>query len=387
MFFSSKRQFIKTVAKVVAIVALIVFLYVAWMFRHSFQSQGLKLSCPSLFIRDWIPTASASTMTPPGSLKNGLCFSRSPSVGKSVTLTYKFSPVSSLWVSSNIARHMETKVRFSIPESFTLEEGPLESNVVIDYTSKDEQFVSIRVRPTEAGYYAVSAEVLPAYADDMANGRMPMKYFGNSDSVMVEVGPKRGRVNSQPPNHWYDGAASMDKPQLYSVWMGYIEAAESEKGTQTGSAAGGSVASSLTVSPQPELGKEIDVTYVVPRPRIGINTDITSLSIEYPPGFEIVRFSGPPVGRTQLSPHKLPSRISWDTFGATSTVSGPLTLKATFRVINIGYGNITGRYQDQVSNIEDGIRVSRIGEFDAQVAHLYLDKFGKSFVKYAPLPH
>ncbi len=355
----------KKIKWVLLLIAVII-AFVTWLAAGFFSSpQGLTLSCTWNPFGNLVSVANATPPLPPNAMRSSLCFSRPPALNKSITLTYKFAPV----FAGNSYNTTHDTVKFVIPESFILEKGSLSTDVSVNYTSENEQSVSIVVRPTRVGYYRVSARLSNAYGG--------VEY--------VEVDNDYGKIGSMPPNKWYDGAKIINVPPVYPAWTSYIEDDKGRGTKVTKIEEEFQPLSHLESSETIEMGKEFEVYFSVPLPRFATNTANVSMAIEFPPsGFKVLTYEAPPAGRVELSPKDLPSRISWDSFGATSTINGQITLKVKFQVIDYGFGNITGIYSEQVSNRENGVRTGRFGEGDKQVIFLYLDKFGKSFVKKNP---
>lgn len=330
------------------------------VFTVFIQSSSDRLSCTRSWTESLSSTANASPPLPEGFLKSALCFSRAPRLGESAVLTYRFHPV---FLKSDA---MEGVVRFTIPESFVIEKGSLVQTVMIDYTSTDIQEVSITIRPTKVGFYLVSAEAVPT----------TLQSGGGHDEVRLEVDVDKGQVGSSPVNNWYKGGAAGSSPGSYWYWSSLTEGHKNSL-----SDTDNQLESSLGTSPTIKLGEEFDVKYTVHPSQDSLNAEFLTLRMLFPAeGFDVVRYTAPLIGSAEVSY----GEIRW-TIGKsemTPAVEGPLTLNATLRAKNIGFGEIKARYQEQVVLDEGHTRTGSISVFDEKTVYLYLDKFGTSWVKY-----
>jgi len=297
--------------------------------------KNTKLPCPDIsfsldnrtFFQRFFSFSSPVFATLPSSpLQSGLCLLEKPILNNPVTLLYKFKSVTPA---------PNTVAKIELPESFVLVRGNPEWRG--NLTENQEQSFEVIIKSTKVGYYQLKASVL-----NEGEGYP----FGDVDVIDIEITPNDAILDSRPKNNWYHPAQGQAIP-----------VAENNQ----------AINSQLIISNNPELNKEITVTYRV-TPTIDIpDPQRTQLSLVFPPkGFKVINSEFPSGGKT----YKHDTQLSWKgSIDRNQTVE----IKATFRITDTGQGSIYGSL-----NVQQGSGITKFMQ-DAKIAELYVDKYGGTF--------
>jgi hypothetical protein len=246
-------------------------------------------------------------------VKSKLLFKDKPLINKPVTLAYSFS---------SFLPGKNCSAKIILPDGFKLVSGNPEWNGEI---AGQEKSFEIVVKAARAGYYQLQASLA---AEETGYT------LASSDTLFVEVTPEDAVIGSRPENHW-------EIPGQGVVFAGPFDK-------------GKNLESSLEISDNPRLNKEITVTYRI-KPRIQL---WAQLSLAAPPNaFEIVNVTYPAGGEV-LSSGKM---IMWK---GTIPQNKTVELQVRYRITAYGSGMVYGAMHDRMRGIND-----------VKAADLYLDKY------------
>lgn len=247
-----------------------------------------------------------------------------PLLNMPVSLVLEFKSLLNL---SNISAEIE------LPENFEFVSGNLGWQG--DLNENETQRIEAIVKSTKIGYYQLKSII--------SNLQGPI---GGSNILYVEVLQDDAIIGSRPENNWYESAQ-----------MQVIPLAQNNEQIQ----------SELIISPKPGLNKEFTIIYRL-APSINIpDPQRTQMSLVFPPkAFKIIDVQFPDGGET----YKHESSLSWK---GSIAQGQTIEIKATFKVINTGWGFVYG-----------GLNVQPSGEIinliqDIKIVDLYVDKYVGNF--------
>lgn len=262
------------------------------------------------------------TIKPISPLQATLYLSDKPLLNTPVTLTLSFK---------SIVDALNTSAKIELPDGFKLVSGNLEWQG--DLKKNEEQKIEIVVKSTKVGYYQLKGFAISKQEDS---------FFGDSDIIYVEVSRDDAIIGSKPENNWYEPGQGQAVPL-------------SENNEQ--------IQSELIISQNPELNKEFTIIYRV-TPFIDLSDpQRTQLSLVFPPkAFELVRIQFPEDGKT----YKYETQVSWK---GSINEGQTVEIKATFKVVNTGWGSVYGNL-----NVQPSGEITNLIQ-DVKIAELYVDKY------------
>lgn len=267
------------------------------------------------------------TIKPSSPLQATLSLSDKPLLNTPVTLTLSFK---------SILDAPNTSAKIELPEGFELVNGNLEWQG--DLKENENQKIEVVVKSTKGGYYQLNSSVISKQQDST---------LGDNDIIYVEVSQNDAIIGSRPENNWVEPAQGQTVPL-----------AENNEQIQ----------SELIISQNPELNKEFTITYRL-TPSINIpDPQRTQMSLIFPPkAFEIVSIQFPEGGET----YRYKSQLSWK---GSINKGQTVEIKATFKVINIGWGLVYGNL-----NVQPSGEITSLIQ-DVKTADLYVDKYTRNII-------
>lgn len=258
-------------------------------------------------------------------LQATLSLSDKPLLNTPVTLTLSFK---------SIINTINTFAKIELPEGFELVSGNLEWQG--DLKKDEEEKIEVVVKSTKVGYYQLKGSI---------GSRQQNSAFSDSNIIYVEVSQNDAIIGSEPENNWFKPAQSQSVPL-----------AENNEQIQ----------SELIISQNPELNKEFTITYRL-TPLIDIpDPQRTQMSLAFPPkAFEVVNAQFPEGGEIYNE-----SQLTWK---GSINQGQTIEIKATFKVINTGWGSVYGYL-----NVQPSGEITNLIQ-DAKIADLYVDKYTGSF--------
>ncbi|NOQ55225.1 MAG: hypothetical protein GQ477_00290 [Nanohaloarchaea archaeon] len=259
-----------------------------------------------------------------------LSLSDKPLLNTPVKLTLKVKTILN-WDNSSFP----TSVKIELPEGFELVSGDLEwYGILMD---DEEQSIEATVKSTKTGYYRLTGHA------NLTLGNNPIY---STDIIYVEVTPTDAILGNRPQNDWYGPAQGQAIPTSTNA----------EK-----------IKSELIISQLPELNKEFTVIYrVVPQEDI-LDSRYRQMIVLFPPkAFKVVAVEFPEYGKS----YRHDSQLSWQ---GNLTVNKTVEIKATFKVINTGWGLVVGGLNIQAG--DDGSKLVQ----DVKIVDLYVDKYFGNF--------
>lgn len=265
--------------------------------------------------------------TPPSSPMNvSLSFSEPPLLN---------TPVNLVLAVTTRTNAENTTAQITLPDGFELVSGDLTWKGSID--ENEEIRVSVVVKAVRVGYFKISASAWNSYGG--------MSGFGNVDAVYVEVTSTTAVIGSRPTNTWYE-------PTMMAAIPFTVE--------------DNRISASLTISPIPELNKEITIRYSLVS-SIDL-TGYTLMTIVLPPkGIEIIDVTFPSGGNQYQSPTGTISQFSWKgTISENQTVEISVNLK----FVSAGWGVIYGDLSTQLPEEPNVTQPANV-----VVYYVYVDKY------------
>ncbi len=232
-----------------------------------------------------------------------------------------------------------TEAKIELPDSFVLVSGDPTWNG--DLKAGEEQNVEVVIKSTEIGYYQLKGSAI---------SRQGESYFGNTAIIDIEIAPNDAIAGSKPENNWYPPTQEQALPM--------------PENNQE-------IDSQLSISDNPQLNQEITITYRV-TPSIDLpDPQRTQLSLVFPPkAFKILNVEFPQGGET----YERDTQLNWK--GSISK-NQTLEIKATFRVINTGWGQVYGSL-----DVQPGSGITK-HILEAKAVRLYVDKYGGNWEVYS----
>lgn len=302
------------------IIVIVLAIAIPFLFLHlggPTPPEGQEITFP------YTPPAIGAPSSP---MQGTLTLLAKPLLGIPVSLVFKFK-------SATPAPNTEAKIE--LPDGFESVSG-----IAIwtgDLTENQEQQIEIVIRAVKVGYYQLKGS---------AFSQQEGLYFGDTDIIDIEITANDAIPGSRPENNWYEPSRTQAVPISQNNQL---------------------ISSQLLISDNPALNQEFTVVYrVVP----GIDLpdgQRNQMSLVFPPrAFEIVSVEFPHGGEI----YQHPDQLSWKGSIARDQA---VEIRATFKVINTGWGVVYGDLNVQASgNIPEFIS-------DAKIANLYVDEYGGSF--------
>ena len=243
-----------------------------------------------------------------------------PLLDKPVTLTAAIK---------SLGGSLDLIARIELPEGFEFINGDLSWEG--DLKMNEERKIQAEIKSKSVGYHQIQGFI----STSQSGGG------GNANILYVEVTPDDAIIGSKPENNWHEPAM--------------LQAAPTSENNDK-------IQSELIISQNPELNKEFIVIYKV---KSLINIPGGRVDLIFPPrafGIEDIQF---PEGPEWMN-YKTDGQIGWQ--GAINK-DQTIELKATFKVINTGWGYLFGSL-----NVQPRDEIKKL-IVDTKSAMLYVDKY------------